>query len=75
MFRLLRSTNYVKNWKNPVLIPEKVSVDFEGSMVTVKGPKGELKRLIPEGVALIKKIILFVSPYHQNTFKAKAWFM
>ena len=32
--------------KTPVLIPEKVSIDFEGLMVTVKGPKGELKRLM-----------------------------
>ena len=44
--------------KTPVLIPDKVSVDIDGLMVTVKGPKGELKRQMPEGVSLIKKIIL-----------------
>ena len=37
--------------KTPVLIPEKVTVDFDGLTVTVKGPKGELKREMPEGVS------------------------
>ena len=41
--------------KTPVLIPEKVTVDFDGLTVTVKGPKGELKRLMPEGVIFDKK--------------------
>ena len=41
--------------KIPVLIPEKVSVDIDGLTVSVKGPKGELKRLMPEGVNLNKK--------------------
>ena len=41
--------------KNPVLIPEKVSVDINGLTITVKGPKGELKRLMPEGVNFDKK--------------------
>ena len=36
--------------KSPVKIPEKVSVDINGLTITVKGPKGELKRLMPEGV-------------------------
>jgi len=36
--------------KSPVLIPEKVSVDINGLTITVKGPKGELTRLMPEGV-------------------------
>ena len=44
--------------KTPVLIPDKVSVDFDGLTVTVKGPQGELKRLMPEGVSFDKKIIL-----------------
>ena len=33
--------------KTPVLIPEKVSVDINGLNIIVKGPKGELKRLMP----------------------------
>ena len=41
--------------KAPVLIPEKVTIDFDGLNVTVKGPKGELKRLMPEGVSFDKK--------------------
>ena len=41
--------------KTPVLIPDKVTVDFDGLIVTVKGPKGELKRQMPEGVSFDKK--------------------
>ena len=41
--------------KTPVLIPDKVTVNFDGLTVTVKGPKGELKRLMPEGVSFDKK--------------------
>ena len=36
--------------KSPVHIPDKVSVVINGLNVTVKGPKGELKRIMPEGV-------------------------
>ena len=39
--------------KTPVPIPDKVSVDFDGLTVTVKGPKGELKRQMPEGVSSV----------------------
>tara|TARA_Y100001970_G_scaffold217138_1_gene265884 strand:- start:3605 stop:4144 length:540 start_codon:yes stop_codon:yes gene_type:complete len=41
--------------KSPVLIPEKVSVDIDGLNVTVKGPKGELKRLMPDGISFDKR--------------------
>ena len=41
--------------KSPVQIPDKVSVDINGLTVTVKGPKGELKRLMPEGVSFDQK--------------------
>ena len=41
--------------KCPVQIPEKVSVDIKGLTITVKGPKGELKRLMPEGVNFVQK--------------------
>ena len=40
--------------KTPVPIPDKVTVDFDGLTVTVKGPKGELKRRMPEGVSFDK---------------------
>ena len=41
--------------KSPVQIPAKVSVDINGLIITVKGPKGELKRLMPEGVNFVQK--------------------
>lgn len=36
--------------KSPIPIPDKVSVSLDGLAVTVKGPKGELKRTLPDGV-------------------------
>ena len=41
--------------KSPVQIPEKVSVEINGLTITVKGPKGELKRIMPEGVNFDQK--------------------
>ncbi len=41
--------------KTPVVIPEKVSIEIDGYSITVKGPKGELKRLMPQGVNFDKK--------------------
>ena len=41
--------------KSPVQIPEKVSVNIDGLTITVKGPKGELKRLMPDGVDFVQK--------------------
>ncbi len=38
--------------KSPIQLPEKVSVVLDGLSVTVKGPKGELKRTLPEGVTI-----------------------
>ena len=38
--------------KNPIQIPEKVAVTLDGLSVTVKGPKGELSRTLPEGVSI-----------------------
>ena len=55
--------------KNPVLIPEKVSVDIDGLTVTVRGPKGELKRSMPEGVNFNKKENeIFVTPSTSKRF-------
>ena len=55
--------------KSPVLIPDKVSVDIDGLNVTVKGPKGELKRLMPEGVNFNKKENeIFVTPSTTKRF-------
>jgi large subunit ribosomal protein L6 len=38
--------------KAPIPIPAKVSVSLEGLAVTVKGPRGELHRTLPEGVTI-----------------------
>ena len=55
--------------KTPVLIPDKVTVDFDGLIVTVKGPKGELKRQMPEGVSFDKKDnTVLVSPTSSKIF-------
>ena len=36
--------------KRPIPIPGKVTVTIDGQAVTVKGPKGELSRVLPSGV-------------------------
>ena len=38
--------------KSPIPIPEKVNITLDGLAVTVKGPKGELKRTLPDGVTI-----------------------
>jgi large subunit ribosomal protein L6 len=37
--------------KMPVLVPSGVTVNIDGSVVSVKGPKGELSRKFPEGIS------------------------
>ncbi len=38
--------------KAPIPIPDKVTVSLDGLAITVKGPKGELSRVLPEGVSV-----------------------
>ncbi|MFM7675005.1 MAG: 50S ribosomal protein L6 [Synechococcus sp.] len=38
--------------KAPIPIPDKVAVSLDGLTVTVKGPKGELSRTLPDGVTI-----------------------
>jgi large subunit ribosomal protein L6 len=38
--------------KRPIPIPAKVSVTIDGQYISVKGPKGELSRTLPEGVTV-----------------------
>lgn len=38
--------------KRPISIPNKVTVTLEGQKVTVKGPKGELSRVLPNEVSV-----------------------
>ena len=40
--------------KKPISLPEKVDVKLDGLSITVKGPKGELQRTLPNGVSLSK---------------------
>ena len=37
--------------KLPVQVPSGVTVTIDGSTISVKGPKGELKRTFPEGIS------------------------
>ena len=41
--------------KRPITIPSKVTVDINGSHVAVKGPKGELARVLPDAVTVEKE--------------------
>ena len=40
--------------KRPINIPGKVTIDIDGQSVTVKGPKGELSRVLPGEVAIAR---------------------
>lgn len=49
--------------KAPIPVPGGVTVTLSGLDVTVKGPKGELKRTLPEGVSIAQDgTTLVVSP-------------
>ncbi len=41
--------------KKPIVIPEKTEVTITGTHVSVKGPLGELKRLFPEVMSIVKE--------------------
>lgn len=41
--------------KRPITIPDKVTVSIEDRKVTVKGPKGELSRVLPAGVVVAQE--------------------
>lgn len=38
--------------RKPVLVPDGVSVNLSDSMVTVRGPKGELSMKVPQGISI-----------------------
>jgi large subunit ribosomal protein L6 len=49
--------------KAPIPVPDKVDVRLDGLTVTVKGPKGELSRTLPDGVAIAQEgATVVVSP-------------
>jgi len=50
--------------RKPIIVPKEVGVDFDGEMLSVKGPKGELRRLIHPKVGLDisdSQILLLIS--------------
>jgi large subunit ribosomal protein L6 len=53
--------------KAPIPLPDKVSVSLNGLAVTVKGPKGELSRTLPDGVQISQDgNTLVVSPSNET---------
>jgi len=53
--------------KAPIAVPDKVTVSLNGLAVTVKGPKGELSRTLPDGVSISQEgNILQVSPANES---------
>ena len=53
--------------KAPISVPDKVTVSLNGLAVTVKGPKGELSRILPDGVSISQEgSILQVSPVNES---------
>lgn len=41
--------------KRPIPLPQKVTVSIDGQHVAVKGPKGELSRVLPEEVEIVQE--------------------
>ena len=53
--------------KQPILIPEKVEVEIDGNLIMVKGPKGELKRTLPDKIkSKIEEGKILFFPVSQN---------
>jgi large subunit ribosomal protein L6 len=53
--------------KAPISVPDKVTVSLNGLSVTVKGPKGELSRTLPDGVSISQEgNTLQVSPVNES---------
>ena len=40
--------------KKPIPVPSSVTVTIAGADVTVKGPKGELQRAVPEDIRVVQ---------------------
>jgi len=53
--------------KRPVPVPAKVTVTIDGQAVTVKGPKGELSRVLPEGIVISQEeSVITVTPASES---------
>lgn len=49
--------------KNPITVPDKVTVTVNDNLVTVKGPKGELSRQINKEISVeLKDGVITVDP-------------
>ncbi len=56
--------------KAPIPIPDKVIVNLNGLTVTVKGPKGELNRTLPDGVSIAQeegKLVVSPTSSHRRS--------
>ncbi len=53
--------------KAPIQLPDQVAVTLDGLSVTVKGPKGELSRTLPDGITISKvENTIVISPTSQK---------
>ena len=53
--------------KKPISVPEKVVVTVSGLSLTVKGPKGELSRTLPQGVTVVQEDnLIVISPVNEK---------
>jgi large subunit ribosomal protein L6 len=57
--------------KKPIPIPAKVTVTVDGQSVTVKGPKGELSRVLPDGVVVAQEGETIVVQRENESRKAR----
>lgn len=60
--------------KNPIAIPEKVSVDIDGDTLTIEGPNGSLERSFAKAVSVsIDDDEIIVEPNGDSTFERSMW--
>ena len=60
--------------KQPIIIPTGVEVKIEGQIITVKGPKGEIKQSVIAGILVAKKENeLIVAPVKESKQWSKFW--
>jgi len=53
--------------KKPILIPKDVDVKMSGNAVLIKGPKGEISRIIPSNIGVaVKEGKIFVEPLRSD---------
>jgi len=60
--------------KQPILVPSGVEVKFEGNLVVIKGPKGELKRMLnPELKGVVQNNQIVLSPAKESKETSALW--